>query len=267
MPRQSRSIRVLKILEAVAASDRPLRSTDIMEACDLPKATVHRICSLLCERGFLRQQLGGRGLVTGPNLTSLAHTALASQSTNAFRHAVLESVAKRTGETCNLAAPDGTAMIYWDRVETEWPLKVQMPIGTRVPFYCSASGKMYLSSLAPERRRRLIGTLELEQRTPNSITDPERLERELERISEAQFSTDDQEFSESMIAVAVPVTDFTGRLFATLSIHAPVFRMSLDAAMTHVELLRAAAAELGTDADDVGTRPAKRPQAEDRSQP
>ena len=41
-------------------------------------------------------------------------------------------------------------MVYWDRVETEWPLKVQMPIGTRVPLHCSASGKMYLSSLTPD---------------------------------------------------------------------------------------------------------------------
>ena len=230
---------------------------------------MHRICSLLCERGYLRQQLGGRGLVTGPKLTSLAHTALANQTNNAFRHAVLESVAKQTGETCNLAKPDGTAMMYWDRVETEWPLKVQMPIGTKVPLHCSASGKMYLSSLAPEKRRRLIGTTMLEQRTPNSITDPATLERELLRISEAQYSTDDQEFSEGMIAVAVPVKDTVGRLFATLSIHAPVFRMSLDDALTYVELLRAAAAELGSDADtdDGDARLPRRLQSEDRRQP
>ena len=244
---QSRSIRVVKILEAVAKADRPMRIADLVEACALPKATVHRICGLLEDQDYLRPDLGARGLVPGPKLNNLAQIVMGNQRANAVQHAVLESVARQTGETCNLARPDGNAMVYWDRVETEWPLKVQMPIGTRVPLYCSASGKMYLSSLPRDRRRQFIEKLDLEARTPNSITDPDELERELDNVEAVQMATDDQEFSESMIAVAVPVTDGSGRLFATLSIHAPVFRMPLEDAKKHVELLRAAAAELGSD--------------------
>ncbi len=247
MSRQSRSIRVIQILEAVAGADRPMQVADIMDACKLPKATVHRICGLLRERNYLRPSIAGRGMVPGPELLRLAQTIFANQSNYALRHAVLEWVARETGETCNLARPEGTAMVYWDRVETEWPLKVQMPIGSRVPLHCSASGKMYLSSLPPARRGLLVKKLDLVSRTPNSITDVELLERELENVATAQMATDDQEFSESMIAVAVSVSDPSGRLFATLSIHAPVFRMKLKEAVKHVDLLRAAAAELGSD--------------------
>ena len=50
------------------------------------------------------------------------------------------------------ALPDREAMVYIERVQTEWPLRIQLPIGTRVPFHCTASGKMYLSTL--ERRYR-----------------------------------------------------------------------------------------------------------------
>lgn len=247
MPGNSRSIRVIKILEAVAGADRPMQSADIMEACDLPKATVHRICSLLLKRNYLRPAIGRRGLVPGPELLQLATTVFGNKSNYALRHAVLEKVARGTGETCNLARPDGTAMVYWDRVETEWPLKVQMPIGTRVPLHCSASGKMYLSSLPPARRKQFIKTLELLPNTANSITDPTALERELDRVATAQMATDDQEFSDSMIAVAVAVKDLSGRLYATLSIHAPVFRMDLEGALKHIDLLRAAADELRSD--------------------
>jgi DNA-binding IclR family transcriptional regulator len=224
-----------------------MQVSDIMEACDLPRATVHRICGLLIEDGYLRPSLAGRGLVPGPELDLLAQSIFANRSNYALRHAILERVARETGETCNLARPNGTAMVYWDRVETEWPLKVQMPIGTRVPFHCTASGKMYLSSLPPARREKLIATLDLTANTPNSITDPEALKRELERVAETGVSTDDLEFSENMIAVAVAVKDTSGRLFATLSIHAPVFRMGLDEAVKHVDLLHSAAAELGAD--------------------
>lgn len=247
MPRQSRSIRVIKILEAVASADRPMRAADLMDVCNLPKATVHRICRLLVERNYLRPQIGGNGLLPGHELVNLAHTTLASQAVNALRHTVLELVARKTGETCNLARPDGAAMVYWDRVEAQWPLIVQMPIGTRVPLHCSASGKLYLSSLPVKRRLQLIRKLDLVPRTPKTITVPEKLERELERIASEQVATDDEELAENMIAVAVPVQDSAGRLFATLSIHAPVFRMTLDEAKTHLELLREAARELGSD--------------------
>jgi DNA-binding IclR family transcriptional regulator len=49
-----------------------------------------------------------------------------------------------------------------------------------------------------------------------------------------------------MVAVAVPVTDGGGRFFAALAVHAPVMRMSLEEAMTHVPVLQEAAAELST---------------------
>ena len=159
MPRKSRSIRVISIIEAVAGADHPMLAADLMEACDLPKATVHRICGLLCERGYLRQQIGARGYVLGSKLIDFAHLVQASQTHNAAQHAILESVARQVGETCNIAIPDGTAMIYRDRVETEWPLRHQLPIGTRVPLHCTANGKLYLSNLHSKQRELLLSEI------------------------------------------------------------------------------------------------------------
>jgi DNA-binding IclR family transcriptional regulator len=50
-----------------------------------------------------------------------------------------------------------------------------------------------------------------------------------------------------MVAIAVPVTDKLGRFVAGLAIHAPVVRMSLEEAISHADVLRAAAQELGSD--------------------
>ena len=65
------------------------------------------------------------------------------------RQTVLNALAEDVGETCNIAMPERHAMVYLDRVETKWPLRIQLPVGTEVPFHCTASGKMYLSSLKP----------------------------------------------------------------------------------------------------------------------
>lgn len=247
MPRLSRSIRVLNILEAVAMADRPMRAADVMTACNLPKATVHRICGLLFEQGYLRRQIGIRGYVPGPKLIDFANLVQASQSHNLLRHTVLEQVARRVGETCNIAVPDGTSMVYWDRVETEWPLRHQLPIGVHVPLHCTANGKLYLSTLSKKQRRGLLNEAGLDRHSPNTITDIDGLDEVLAEISATGLSTDNEEFIEGMIAVAVPITDKLGRFVAGLAIHAPRVRMSLEEAISHADVLRAAAQELGSD--------------------
>jgi DNA-binding IclR family transcriptional regulator len=237
----------MTILEAVAKADRPMRASDLVAACKLPRATVHRICGLLGERGYLRQQIGASGYVLGPKLVDLANLVLANQTHNALRHAVLESVAQEIGETCNIAIPDGARMVYWDRVETKWPLRHQLSIGAHVPLHCTANGKLYLSTLSEAQRQRVLDNIKLEKLTPNTITNPTELELALAKISRSGVSTDNEEFLEGMIAIAVPITDAVGRFVAGLAIHAPVVRLGLEDALGHVDVLRAAARELGSD--------------------
>jgi len=241
---KSRSARVLELLELVARMDRPASVQEITELSGLPKATAYRICATLESDGYLRKELGGRGLVPGPRLLALARNLIGGSSVATARHAILAAAAKRIGETCNLNTFRDGEMIYLDRVESEWPLRLQLPVGTRVPLHCTASGKLYLASLAPAPRAAMLRSLKLEQRTPNTLTDIGALNAELESIRKTGVGTDDEEFLEGMVAVAVAVTDANGRFFAALAVHAPALRMSLEQAMTHVPVLQEAAAEL-----------------------
>ena len=241
---KSRSARVLQLLELVARMDRPASVQEITELSGLPKATAYRICATLESDGYLRKEFGGRGLVPGPRLLALARNLIGGSSQATARHAILAAAAKRIGETCNLNIFKDGEMVYLDRVEAEWPLRLQLPVGTHVPLHCTASGKLYLSSLAPSPRAAMLRSLKLEQRTPNTLTDAEALNEALEAIRKTGVGTDDEEFLEGMVAVAVPVTDANGRFFAALAVHAPAVRMTLEQAMAHVPVLQDAATEL-----------------------
>jgi DNA-binding IclR family transcriptional regulator len=129
-------------------------------------------------------------------------------------------------------------------VESEWPLRLQLPIGTSVPLHCTASGKLFLSTLTPAARAAVLRSLTLEARGPNTLTDRAALGAALDEIRKTQVGTDDQEFLEGMVAVAVPVTDAAGRFFAALAVHAPLMRMTIEQARSHVPVLREAAAQL-----------------------
>ena len=135
-------------------------------------------------------------------------------------------------------------MIYLERVETQWPLRIQLPIGTRVPFYCTASGKMYLSTLARSHLVRYLSATDIVARTANTLTDPDALLAEIQRVREQGYSLDREEFMEDMIALAVPILDVNDRLMATLAFHAPTQRFSIERAMEYLEPMRHAAADL-----------------------
>jgi DNA-binding IclR family transcriptional regulator len=238
-------LRGLELIEAVVRADRPLSASDLIELLGQPKATVYRLCGILEREGVLVRQMGGSRYVAGPRLTELARSVFSSREERVQRHAVLKRLSMEIGETCNITVNDGAEMIYVDRVEAEWPLRTQFPIGSRVPLHCTASGKLFLASLPPRRCRQVLDSLLLDRRTPNTRTDIVALEADLKRIREIQLGTDEEEFIEGMAAVAVPIVDDQGRLCATLAVHAPVVRLSFEAMQKHVPRLRQAAADLG----------------------
>ena len=238
------NLRLLLILEEVARAGVPVMPTDLNAQIGLPKPTIHRLFATLEAEGYLQRDIDGRSYTAGRRLRTMATNILSSLRVRSARLSVLNALAERIGETCNITIPDRDAMIYLDRVETKWPLRIQLPIGTQVPFHCTASGKLYLSSLPRAARNALLGNLPLEPRTPNTITDVQRLGAALDTIRADQVGTDNEEFLDGMVAVAVPVTDTQGRLFATLAVHAPSMRMNLDKARSHVPELREAARQL-----------------------
>ena len=141
---------------------------------------------------------------------------------------------------------DVTDIVYVDRVEAAWPLRVHLQPGSHVPIHCTSSGKLFLSHMPARQRRRLIYAAPLERFTAKTITDPARLELELARIRKSKVATDDEGYFAGLISVAVPVLGRNRRMIATVAVHAPTARLSLKRALEHVGLLKRAASDLGS---------------------
>ena len=242
--------RVLDILDTVANSDKPISATEINETLNLPKATAHRLCAALESQGYLLKKLNGKSYMPGDRLYKMAVGVLTHSRFRALRHAILKSLSEEIGETCNIAYPDGMQMTYSDRVETQWVLRLQVPIGSSVPLYCTASGKLYLSSLPNAKLESIVNKLDLTSMTKNTITDKARLIKEVTSIRANQLSIDNEELFDGIIAVAVPITDSQGRFYSSLAFQAPVFRLTLEDAQQYIPHLRKAAKELSILADE-----------------
>jgi DNA-binding IclR family transcriptional regulator len=222
------NLRLLLILEEIARLGRPVKPMEIGELLGLPKPTIHRLFQTAEAEGFLQRDLDGRSYAPGHRLRALAVNTVSSEHIRTARLSILKAVAEKIGETCNLATADREGMTYLDRVETKWPLRIQLPIGSQVPFHCTASGKMYLSSLRTATLKGFIASAELNAETPHTITSGKALSAEIAETRRRKYSTDREEFMLDMVAIAVPVNDSNQRMVATLSVHAPSQRYTVE---------------------------------------
>jgi len=245
------ALKVFAVLEAIALAQRPLAISELAALLGVPKPTMHRIVRQLDSEGLLQREPHSRVYGPGPRLLSFALGAVRSSMRSAPRHAVLEALSVKVGETCNFGMIAGNAVLYLDRVEASWPFGLRFEPGSRVPLHCTSVGKLLLSVLPRRRRDELIRATPLARHTENTITDPDALHCELDEIRKRGYSIDNQEFLAGVVCLAVPVRDKKGVICAGVAISAPHARMSVTEAIKHLptlfETAEQLAAHLGRD--------------------
>ncbi|MBI2312688.1 MAG: IclR family transcriptional regulator [Betaproteobacteria bacterium] len=249
----SATLRAFLILEHIVGADRPVSMTEVMDRVGLPKPTVYRILTLLEAAGLLVREPDGKSYTVGPRLARFGLAVMMNGTVRAQRHAILQRLVDEVGETCNLTMQDGGEVVYLDRVDSPWPLRIDLKPGSRVPLHASASGKLFLARLPRGRRRALLANLALTRFTDNTITDAGLLEAELDRVRNHQVAVDNEEYLAGLVCVAVPVLGRDERVLASLAVQAPVARLSVTRAMDHVPALRRAAQAMAATFDQPET--------------
>ncbi|HUW38805.1 MAG TPA: IclR family transcriptional regulator [Rhodocyclaceae bacterium] len=235
------AVRAFRILEILAESKRPLSLGEIVDAIELPKPTVHRILQQLLESWLIVRNVGSRHYECSSRINSLALNVMMNSGPAAERHAILRDLVEQIGETCNLTMLSGNEIVYIDRVETQWPLRVHLQPGSTVPLHCTATGKLLLSLLPKGKRDKLLDTLPLRAAAENTITDRMVLRHEIDETRRRKIGINNQENLLGIIAVAVPVMLDRNRACAAIAAQAPVVRMSLDQLLDYVPALRQSA--------------------------
>ncbi len=238
------TLRALGVLEALVAAERPASLAELTAALRLPKPTLYRMLAMLEAANLVAREPGARRYAPGPRLAALGRNVMLNGALRTERHAILARLVEQIGETCNFTMLDGDAVVYLDRVEAAWPLRMMLSSGSRVPLHCTASGKLLLALMPKAGRARLTALLPLTRYTGTTITDARRLGTELARIRAQKYATDNEEFHAGLACVAVPVADTGRRVCAAIAVHAPVSRMPLERALEHLPSLQRAAAAM-----------------------
>lgn len=245
MPKQSSAIeKALLVIEEIAAARRAVPLAFLADATGLPKQTVHRILQQLEEAKVVRRGFRSDHFVPGARLRRLALSGLQAAMTTLPVHAVLESLVADVGESANIGVLSGFSVVYLDRVEYAWPLRLQISPNDRLPAHCVAIGKLLLAYLPDRLRAQILHSARLERFTDSTITEPELLERELEAIRRQDHALNNQEFHPGLLGAAVPIRRGDGEVVAGLAIHGVAPRVTLDRLRDQLPRMRLAASRL-----------------------
>jgi IclR family transcriptional regulator, acetate operon repressor len=243
----SSTLKAFGVLEVLVRAARAVTLSELMQATELPKPTLYRTLALFEEAGILSREPGGRAYMIGDRLSRFGLEILRNDAAASERRMVLRRVVSDIQESCNLAVLYKGALIYLDRIEANWPLRLQIPVGSAsMPPHCCASGKLLLAHLPVAERQRLLEVMALESFTMRTITDRQALGSELDRIVNAGYAIDNEEYVLGVACVAVPVRSRHGEIVAAVAVQGATARLPLMRAIEFVPRLQAAAADIGS---------------------
>jgi IclR family transcriptional regulator, acetate operon repressor len=155
----------------------------------------------------------------------------------------LRAAVEASGETANIAGLEGEVMVYLAQAPSPHTLRIFAEVGRRVPLHSTAVGKVVLAGMEREQAGTLLRGLDLEARTPRTLTTVDAVEQELGRVREQGYAVDDEEQELGVRCVAVPVG--AGRWGAlALSVSGPTERMTRDRSASVVPRLQQIADDL-----------------------
>ncbi|HEY0307547.1 MAG TPA: IclR family transcriptional regulator [Acidobacteriaceae bacterium] len=236
--------KTLGVLETLAQGpQRQFSLLSISEQLRMNKNAVFRILYSLAEHGYVVKD--DRKYELGPKLVELSNARLRHTDLLVVAGPLLQAMRDTFGETVNLGVLDQNQIRYISVWESHDPLRLAEKVGAVDMLHCSALGKAYLSRLAPEEVRTLLGTKRLTALTEHTITSTVALKAELVAIRKRGFAIDADESMMGACCVAcVIMNPEETRPIAAVSVSGPSVRMTTERATETGEALKATVREI-----------------------
>jgi DNA-binding IclR family transcriptional regulator len=236
-PKQSIQVitRAISVLRALEGEPDGLSLGQIAQRVSLARSTVQRIVDALRAEQFVISASPTAGVRLGPALIRLG--ASASVEFDHITRPIMAELSQVVGETVDLSVLKGNSAVFTDQIQGRHRLRAVSATGESFPLHCTANGKALLSVLSDDKLQRLL-RMPLTRMTPNTITKPAELLKEIETCRRTGIAIDDEEHTEGISALGTGFLDPVGRAIA-LSIPVPTTRFKRIRQELSVHLLTA----------------------------
>ncbi|MBE0532244.1 MAG: IclR family transcriptional regulator [Rhodospirillales bacterium] len=219
------ALRALRVLEILGSSRWPVPVGAVAEGIGADRSTAYRMLMTLMEAGYVARDAASRNYRLSYKIVSLTKWLLAADDASESIMACLRDISAQTGETAHYSVLDGDETVLVFRAKGTQLVNVDFQIGDRAALHCTSIGKVFLA-FEDVRLVDRIAKNGLPKRARRTITDPDRLRAEVQRVRRQGFAFDDFEFADDMRCVAVPVFGKNGALVGGISLSGPSSRYS-----------------------------------------
>jgi IclR family pca regulon transcriptional regulator len=236
--------RGLHVIRAFCGVDRRLTIADASRATGLTRAVVRRCLYTLRELGYVATD--GRTYSLQPRILNLGYAYVSTAPLPIAAQPVLEELSEQLGEVTSVAVLDESAVVYVARAAARRIMAVTLAVGSRLPAYCTALGRVLLANLPAQQAGQKLSKVELAAHTRFTVTSRRRMEEILAQARTDGFALNDQELEIGLRAVAVPIRNVVGATVAAMNVSAQASRVSRRELLEKaLPALRAAAERLG----------------------
>lgn len=216
------------ILRAFGSQRRAMTLAEMAAATGVTKSAAQRSAHTLEILGFIRKDAFTKRWVLTPKTLDLAYAYLAGNSLVEHATPHLLDLNHACGETVNLSEPDGNDMVFVARFPSHKRFFIHMPVGRRLPMYCTASGRAFLSVLPEEEALRHVENAAIQRFTPHTVTDHGRILELVREAREHGYAWSDQECYRGDLNIAAAILGAHGRPVGAINISGPTSRWTLE---------------------------------------
>ena len=232
-----------------AVGDDHMREWGVRElgrALRLSPASVYRLLTKLSKHGLIRRG-SIPGLYTiGGELYRLSLKLSSGCALQRVGTRFLHELAAQTGETAVLALYDHARMerMFVAAAYSSQPLRYVVRLQEWLPVYAGSAGLAIMAFLPEEDRRGIIERTGLAPITPNTITDPVRLEGELARVRKQGYAFSRGQYALGAVGIGAPVWGADGRVIGCVHLTTPEGRFKAGTKARYVGLVMKCAAQV-----------------------
>ncbi|GGB39081.1 IclR family transcriptional regulator [Lentibacillus populi] len=216
--------RLLKLLEHFTEEKPEWGVAELSKELELNKSIIHRMLVTLENRNFLKQNLETKKYSLGVKLFELGMIVSRQMNLLDVSKSTINDLAEKTGETVLLEVVSDQESLCVGIKESKQGLKCTSRLGARVPLYAGAPTKVLMAHLTEAEVDNVIKT-GLKKFTENTITDPDKLKKQLKAIRKKGYSVTYGELDLGSLAISFPVRNYKGEVAASISLVGPEFRM------------------------------------------
>lgn len=220
------ALKALRVLEAVAFASTSVSTSDVAASVDIDKAAVYRMLITLVNAGYVVRDEKSKRYRLGYKVVSLSRNLLAENKISRLIRHTLEKISAATEETVHYSVLDGNETVLVQKVKGKQLIAVDFQIGDRARMHCTAIGKVMLA-FQNSRFIESIIDAGLPKFASRTITHPDEIQNELQKIRSAGYAIDDHELSDDMRCIAVPIFEGGGSVQSGISISGPDSRFDM----------------------------------------